>query len=153
MSLTVFFGVLLVSLVVMAISIWFIRQQLKANKQREERIKAGEARYQEERQKAIDSIQVLLKVAGTDEVSWVETCIRVKHLLDRLSMDLSSHDAISVIYDITAKTEHIPTHDQWRTLPKQAKRNFQKEMETYEKDYADALQQAKASLLAYDFSE
>lgn len=153
MSLTVFFGVLLVCLVVMVISIWFIRQQLQANKLREEKIKAGEARYQEERQKAIDSIQVLLKVAGTDEVSWVEASIRVKNLLDRLSVDLSSHESIAVIYDITAKTEHIPTHEQWRSLPKQAKRKFQKEMETYEAEHAEALQQAKVSLLAYDFSE
>lgn len=153
MSLTVFFLVLFACVVVMGVSLWFIRLQLQANRLRVERIQAGEARYQEERQKAVDSIRVLLKVAGTDEVNWIEASIRIKKLLDRLSIDLSEHEDISVFYLVTEKTEHIPTHEQWRSLPKQAKHKFQKEMDGYERVYLDDLKKAKASLLAFDFSE
>ncbi len=153
MSLTVFFLVLFACVVVMGVSLWFIRQQLQANQLRAERIQAGEARYQEERQKAVDSIRVLLKVAGTDEVNWIEASIRIKNLLDRLSIDLSEHEDISVFYLVTEKTEHIPTHEQWRSLPKQAKNKFQKEMDGYEKAHLEDLKKAKTSLLAFDFSE
>ncbi len=153
MSLTVFFLALLACVVVMGISLWFIRQQLKASQLRAERIQAGEARYREERQKAVDSIRVLLKVAGTDEVNWIEASIRIKNLLDKLSLDLSEHKEISVFYLVTEKTEHIPTHEQWRSLPKQAKNKFQKEMDGYEKAHVEDLKKAKVSLLAFDFSE
>lgn len=153
MSLTVFFLALLACVVVMGISLWFIRQQLKASQLRAERIQAGEARYREERQKAVDSIRVLLKVAGTDEVNWIEASIRIKNLLDKLSLDLSEHKEISVFYLVTEKTEHIPTHEQWRSLPKQAKNKFQKEMDAYEKAHVEDLKKAKVSLLAFDFSE
>ncbi|AEF53648.1 DUF2489 domain-containing protein [Marinomonas posidonica] len=153
MSLFVFFLALLACVVVMGISLWFIRQQLKASQLRAERIQAGEARYREERQKAVDSIRVLLKVAGTDEVNWIEASIRIKNLLDKLSLDLSEHKEISVFYLVTEKTEHIPTHEQWRSLPKQAKNKFQKEMDGYEKAHVEDLKKAKVSLLAFDFSE
>jgi hypothetical protein len=151
MSFTAFLIVLLCSVVVIAISLWFIRHQLKLNQMREERIRAGENRYIEERQKRIDSIRVLLKVAGTDEINWIEASIRVKHLLDQLGIDLSDHDDVSAFYIVTEKTLHIPTHEQWKALPKEAKAKFSNEMDKYEKEHAEHLMRAKQSLMVYVF--
>ncbi|ETI61080.1 DUF2489 domain-containing protein [Marinomonas profundimaris] len=151
MSFTAFLIVLLCSVVVIVISLWFIRHQLKLNQMREERIRAGENRYIEERQKRIDSIRVLLKVAGTDEINWIEASIRVKHLLDQLGIDLSDHDDVSAFYIVTEKTLHIPTHEQWKALPKEAKAKFSNEMDKYEKEHAEHLMRAKQSLTVYVF--
>ncbi|NLQ18100.1 DUF2489 domain-containing protein [Marinomonas sp. M1K-6] len=151
MSFTAFMIVLLFSLVVIVASLWFIRRQLALNKVREERVQAGENRFLEERQKRIDSIRVLLSVAGTDELNWIEASIRIKHLLDQLSEDLSEDDDISAFYIITEKTQHIPTHEQWGDLPKLAKVKFRLEMDAYEVEYTEHLQRAKSSLMAYDF--
>lgn len=152
MSLTAFTIVLLVSVGVIVVSLWFIRHQLKLNQVREEKIRAGEDRFQEERQKRIDSIHVLLKVVGTEELNWIEASIRIKHLLDQLSEDLSNHDDISAFYEITEKTQHIPIHEQWGDLPKLAKVKFRLEMDGYEAEYAEQLQRAKLALMAYDFA-
>lgn len=151
MSFTAFLVVLICCLGVIAVSLWFIKHQLKLNKLREEKIRAGEDRFLEERQKRIDSIRVLLRTVGTEELNWIEASIRIKHLLDQLSEDLSTHEDISAFYIITEKTMHIPTHDQWGDLPKSAKMKFRLEMDRYELEHAEHLQRAKDSLLAYDF--
>ncbi|MGO2355866.1 MAG: DUF2489 domain-containing protein [Marinomonas foliarum] len=151
MSFTAFLVVLICCVGVIAVSLWFIRHQLQMNKLREEKIRAGEDRFLEERQKRIDSIRVLLKTVGTEELNWIEASIRIKHLLDQLSEDLSTHEDISAFYIITEKTMHIPTHDQWGDLPKPAKMKFRLEMDSYEVEHAEHLQRAKDSLLAYDF--
>lgn len=149
MSLTVFFAFLFIALSVIVVSLWFIRRQLKLSQIRNNRLKAGEERYFDERQKRIDSINILLKVAGTNEMNWVEASIRVKNLLDQLGVDLSDHDDISVFYTVTEKTEHIPSHEQWADLPGAAKVKFRNEMDVCEKKYAEHLGRARAALMAY----
>lgn len=151
MSFTAFLVFLIGSVGVIAASLWFISRQLKQNQAREEKIRAGEVRFREERQKRIDSIQVLLKVVGTDELGWIEASIRIKHLLDQLSEDLSDHKDISAFYMLTEKTQHIPTHEQWSELPKPARIKFRLEMDRYETESLSQLQRAQIALMAYDF--
>jgi hypothetical protein len=153
MSLTTFIIFLSVALVIIVVSLWFIRRQLVLNKVRRERLLAGETRYLEERQKRIDSINVLLKVANTDEMNWIEASIRIKNLLDQLGVDLSGHKDISAFYIVTERTEHIPTHEQWNLLPKEAKTKFRREMEKCEADNVEQLLRAKEGLSQYSFSE
>ncbi|RNF50448.1 DUF2489 domain-containing protein [Marinomonas hwangdonensis] len=149
MSFDAFLIALLCSLVVIVISLWFIRQQLKLSQVREEKIRAGEARYEEERQKRVDSIRVLLMAAGSNELNWVEASIRIKHLLDQLGVNLADHEDISAFYIMTEKTAHIPTHEQWKDLPKLAKDKFLKEMQAYEQEHGEHLLRAKSSLMSY----
>lgn len=151
MSLTVFFVFLFIAVGIMAVSIWFIFRQIRLNRERNQRIMDGEARIVAERQKRVDSIEVLLKVANTDEMGWVEASIRIKNLLDQLGVDLSAHEDISAFYIMTEKTMHIPTHDQWSSLPKDAKRKFRKEMSKYEAELSEHLLRAQQSLSQYRF--
>jgi len=152
MSFDAFLVLVLLCVVVIIASLWFIARQLKLSKQREEKILEGEVFVAQERQKRIDSIQVLLKVVDTDQqLGWIETSIRVKNLLDQLSIDLSQHDDISAFYIVTEKTQHIPTHDQWKDLPKPARAKFSSEMERYETEYLERLQRAKIALQTYSF--
>lgn len=151
MSLTVFWFSLFFALGIMLVSIWFIRRQLNLNQIRSARVKAGEERYLEERQKRIDSIQVLLKVANTEEMGWIEASIRIKHLLDQLGVDLSGHEDISAFYLVTEETAHIPTHEQWEGLPKMARKKFRKEMRDCEERYGEQLLKGKNSLSLYEF--
>lgn len=149
MSLSVFFAWLSLAAVIIVVSVGFIVRQLKHNKVRQQRILEGEQRVKEERQKRIDSIQVLLKTVGSEELNWIETSIRIKHLLDQLGIDLSSHEAISAFYIIEEKTQHIPTHEQWKSLPITARAKFLKEMDGYEAEYKERLVRAKEALLDY----
>ena len=151
MSLSTFFVFLIVSVVIILISLWFIRQQLVQNRLRQARLAAGEERYIEEKQKRIDSIKVLLKSSDTNELSWIEASIRIKNLLDQLGIDLSSDENVSAFYIVTENTAHIPTHEQWKVLPQEAKVKFRNEMTRYEEQYKEHLLRARDSLMTYEF--
>ena len=64
-------------------------------------------------------------------------------------MNLADHEDISAFYVMTEKTAHIPTHEQWKDLPKSAKDKFLKEMQAYEQEHAEHLLRAKSSLMSY----
>lgn len=137
-------GVLIISVLV-----WVIVRQLKQDGNRKKDMKDAEATLLEGRKKRIESIHVLLKVVGSEELGWMEASIRVKTLLDQLSLDLSEHETIGVFYKVYAQTEHIPTHEGWNNLPKDARRKFRIEMMKCEAQYQDELEQARVALLEY----
>ncbi|EAQ63183.1 hypothetical protein MED121_07951 [Marinomonas sp. MED121] len=137
-------GVLIISVLV-----WVIVRQLKQDGNRKKDMKDAEATLLEGRKKRIESIHVLLKVVGSEDLGWMEASIRVKTLLDQLSLDLSEHETIGVFYKVYAQTEHIPTHEGWNNLPKDARRKFRIEMMKCEAQYQDELEQARVALLEY----
>ena len=146
MSTTSYFIALAVCLLLIVASIYFI------SKQRADRIQAGEQRLQEERAKRIESVRILMQaIEEDDKLTWTEVAIRVKNLLDQLSIDLSEHESVSAIYVIEQNTQHIPTHDQWNELPLKARRKYRDEMDALEAKHLEQLRQAKIDLLAYKF--
>lgn len=149
MSTTSFILAAMFGVIVILVSVWFILRQLKLDKKRKLEMEAAEKSLLEGRNKRIESIQVLLKVVGSEELGWMEASIRVKTLLDQLSIDLSGHETIGVFYKVYAETEHIPTHDAWNNLPKDARRKFRMEMMKCEARYQDELELAKVALLEY----
>lgn len=152
MSTNAFLIALAICFAVIGVSIYVIVKQLKQNKLREERIREGEERLSEERSKRIESIQILMQAVEEDEkLTWTEAAIRVKNLLDQLSIDLSEHESVKAIYLMEQHTQHIPTHEQWNDLPASARRKYRDEMEALESKHIDQLRQAKAALLTYSF--
>lgn len=154
MSIDSFVIILAVCAVVICVSVVVIARQLKQNKERAARIRAGEERLQEERAKRVDSIRILMQaVEEDDKLTWTEAAIRVKNLLDQLGMDLSEHDHVRAIYIVEENTQHIPTHDQWNDLPLKARRKYRDEMEALEAKHIEQLRQAKRTLLEYEFEQ
>ena len=134
---------------IISVLVWVIVRQLKQDGNRKKDMKDAEATLLEGRKKRIESIHVLLKVVGSEDLGWMEASIRVKTLLDQLSLDLSEHETIGVFYKVYAQTEHIPTHEGWNNLPKDARRKFRIEMMKCEAQYQDELEQARVALLEY----
>jgi hypothetical protein len=149
MSLSVFFLALTTGILVIAGLALLILRLLKKDQERKLALAEAEQRVLEGRSERIDSIRVLLKVVGTEELGWIEAAIRVKVLLDQLSFDLSTNEDIGVFYKVYAETEHIPTHESWNELPSSAKKKFRVQMEQCEARYLDALQRGKQALLDY----
>lgn len=149
MSLTTFFIGLTLGLVTIGWLVWVIVKLLHKDRIRTEQIKSVQQQYQAARANHIESIQILLKVAGTEELGWVEASIRIKVLLDQLGIDLSEHESIGVFYKMYVQTEHIPTHDAWNALPKSAKASFRKTFKECEEQYAQALLDGKSALQTY----
>lgn len=149
MSTTSFMLAIISGLMVILILAWVISRQLKLDKKRQHEMDEAEKTVLEGRKKRIESIQILLKVVGSEDLGWMEASIRIKTLLDQLSIDLSEHETIGVFYKVYAQTEHIPTHEGWNDLPKEARRKFRMEMMKCEARYQDELEQAKVALLEY----
>ena len=149
MSTTSFMLAIISGLMVILILAWVISRQLKLDKKRQQEMDEAEKTVLEGRKKRIESIQILLKVVGSEDLGWMEASIRIKTLLDQLSIDLSEHETIGVFYKVYAQTEHIPTHEGWNDLPKEARRKFRMEMMKCEARYQDELEQAKVALLEY----
>ena len=149
MSTTSFMLAIISGLMVILILAWVISRQLKLDKKRQQEMDEAEKTVLEGRKKRIESIQILLKVVGSEDLGWMEASIRIKTLLDQLSIDLSDHETIGVFYKVYAQTEHIPTHEGWNDLPKEARRKFRMEMMKCEARYQDELEQAKVALLEY----
>ncbi len=149
MSLSVFFLALTTGILVIAGLVLLILRLLKKDQKRKHSLAEAEQRLIEGRSERIESIRVLLKVVGTEELGWIEAAIRVKVLLDQLSFDLSTHDDIAVFYKVYAETEHIPTHDSWNELPSSAKKKFRAQMEQCEAHHLDALKRGQKALLDY----
>ena len=149
MALSTFFVALLVGLAIISALVWFIVRQLRVDNQRQAELLAAELRVQEGRAKLIESIQILLKVVGTEELGWIEASIRIKVLLDRLSVDLSEHSEIRAFYTVYSDTEHIPTHEVWSALPKETKNKFRQQMRACETQHLAALKAAQKALASY----
>ena len=149
MSISLFLVLLVFGVLAITFLLKTIRSQLKKEKDRASFERETNSKKQEARGKIIESIHILLKVVGSEELGWIETSIRVKNLLDQLSIDLSEHDSIGVFYKVYAETEHIPTHEGWSILPKSAKNAFRKTLAKCESKYASELEQGKKDLLAY----
>jgi hypothetical protein len=152
MSTTAFISAICASLAVIAVSIYVIQRQLKASQARQAKINAGREFLQQERQKRIDSIRILLQaVEDDDKLTWTEASIRIKNLLDQLSVDFSEHETVSAFYELEAKTQHIPTHDQWNQLPANARMKYRLEMDNLETQLLERLRAGKQVLLAHSF--
>ena len=149
MSTTSFILAIVVGVIVIVALALVISRQLKLDNKRKLEMQEAERNILEGRKKRIESIHVLLKVVGSEDLGWMEASIRVKTLLDQLSLDLSEHETIGVFYKVYAETEHIPTHEGWNNLPKDARRKFRMEMMKCEARYQDELEQAKVALLEY----
>ncbi|TBR37706.1 DUF2489 domain-containing protein [Marinomonas agarivorans] len=122
---------------------------LKKERARAKQIALSKEKQQQAREDMVRSIHILLNSVGSEELGWIEASIRIKHLLDLLSFDLSEHKSIYIFYKIYAETEHIPTHDAWSALPKKAKDAFRKTFSECEEKYALELEQGKKDLLLY----
>lgn len=149
MSMSLMFFLLACGLIAIFLLVRVILSLLKKERVRKQQIQEVLQQKSEARKKIIDSIHILLRVVGSEELNWIEASIRIKTLLDQLSVDLSDHDSIKVFYAIYAETEHIPTHDGWSVLPKSAKQAYRKTFAECEEKYAADLEQAKQDLLTY----
>jgi hypothetical protein len=149
MSTTTFILAIGLGFLIIVALAWVISRQLKLDKKRKQEMEEAQKTVLEGRNKRIESIRVLLKVVGSEDLGWMEASIRIKTLLDQLSLDLSDHEIISVFYKVYAQTEHIPTHEGWSELPKDARKKFRMELMKCEAKYLDELERAKIALLEY----
>jgi metal-responsive CopG/Arc/MetJ family transcriptional regulator len=129
---------------------WQLTQQVKAQEQK----LIGEVNERHDR--IIESIRVISSSYFDKQVELIEAAIRLKVLLDNLPMNEQEKQPYSVLEVIYNKVAHIPTHDNWKQLPRKQKRAFEKEMANVEAEYkdlfADAIKQLMKEPFKFDLS-
>ncbi|GAA3921943.1 DUF2489 domain-containing protein [Litoribacillus peritrichatus] len=124
---------------------WSLTQKVKEKEQ--DILKAINEKYGN----ITESIRVITSAYGDNQIELVEASIRLKVLLDNLPLsdaEKEPYAVFSVVYD---KVAHIPTHENWKALKKNEKKQYEKEMKTIEKDYQDLFASSVETLKAHKF--
>lgn len=127
-------GVVIV--VVLAVVAWRMWQKVW---DQEAKIKAHQEQVQQNEQKRLDHIHDSLNVIAAalldDQVRIAEAGIRMAVLLSNLPLSCDSKHRFAPLFEIYNRTQHIPTHDKWKSLEKKQKRAFEKELTALEKEF------------------
>lgn len=155
MSITyLFISALAVVCVSLAVYIVYLLRQNKQRKQEHSDVsEAYAASALKQRTYLIDSIRIISRGILEDQCPLAEGCIRIKVLLDNLSPQLHQQDTLAVIELVYGKTEHIPMLDEWKKLSSEDKRKYQQELESVERQHAEAIRAAAKLLRDYPFEK
>ncbi len=125
--------IVLAVLIIGSLAYWALSLTKKVKQQEEEILKTVNDKHDH----ITESIRVISSAYGDNQIELIEASIRLKVLLDNLPLsekEKEPYTVFSVIYD---KVAHIPTHENWKALDKNTKRQFEKDMKVLEQDYED----------------
>lgn len=127
---------------------WRLHQQTRQQR-------ALEENYQKElqagRKQINGSIQIICRALLDGQVECAEASVRVSHLLNQLNVE-GSERADCVAFDKMAEAiNHIPILEEWRTLDKQKKRDYQKQIAFHEAELGDFIKDSARKILGKEF--
>ena len=99
-----------------------------------------------------ESVNVIARAVLDGQCPVIEGCIRLAVLLDNLSLDCDSKHRFSVVFEIYDQTRHIPSHDNWKALPRKQQLRYQQEMHKLEQQHQEAIREAMEQVRAKPFS-
>lgn len=145
-------------LVILGLSIVAIRLLLKLREQNKKRAIALQA-IEDANQKAQtehrmwlnNSIQILARSVGKEDLSLTEASIRISGLLEALNVDETVKKEFSPFYQLRDKTSHIPYLQAWQDLSDAEQRKFDLERLQYEASYQDFVIDAAKRILDRKF--
>jgi hypothetical protein len=120
------------------------RQQRDAQLQLQEKAK-------EKRDQVNASIQILAQSCGVDQLSFTEASIRIRGLLNSLSVEEAIREEFSAFYQLADATAHIPVLAEWKKLSRSEQNHLQREREKLEQQYREFVQSAAKRILGRSF--
>tara|TARA_B110000014_G_C19691149_1_gene362174 strand:- start:115 stop:564 length:450 start_codon:yes stop_codon:yes gene_type:complete len=120
------------------------RQQRDAQRQLQEKAK-------EKREQVNASIQILAQSCGVDQLSFTEASIRIRGLLNSLSVGEAIREEFSAFYQLADATAHIPVLAEWKKLSRSEQNNLQREREKLEQQHREFVQSAAKRILGRSF--
>lgn len=83
------------------------------------------------------SVQIICRALIADQVGCVEGSIRLSALMDQLGLPEAQRQEYTVFDKMAQAVAHIPILDAWKSLPKEKKRGFEREMQQHEEELRD----------------
>jgi hypothetical protein len=92
--------------------------------------------HQERQEYVSSSINIIVSALASGQIEVVEASIRLKVLVDQLRPNIAenSFPNIELVFE---KTKHIPKLKAWKSLDKQHRKQFSKDMNELELDFAE----------------
>ncbi len=128
--------------------LWQLR--LLKNK-REQQKEALEQAGREQRERVNKSIQIIAQAIVEEQMTLTEGAIRIRVLLDGLSVNETVQKDFAAFYQLAKAAEHIPILEAWKQLSTKKKLAFDSERERLEKDHREFVLDAAARIQGHSF--
>ncbi|MFL0802383.1 MAG: DUF2489 domain-containing protein [Agarilytica sp.] len=89
------------------------------------------------RQKNINSVEIIARAVLDDQVTLTEASIRINALIQAIRLEEDKAKELSVFRQLAEATAHIPILEKWKALSRKEKRDYEKERESIEDNFRD----------------
>lgn len=137
--------------VLTVIATYYLCLLYKQKKRQQNAIELIEKEQAEQKDRINNSIQIIARSVGSDDLTLTEASIRISVLLDGLGVHESIKDEFSAFYQVREAASHIPILDAWKKLDKKEKRRLTKEREALEAQYREFVLDAARRIVGRRF--
>lgn len=138
---------LLVIGVLAAYAIYLFFKLRSQNQQREKQAQELSQELAERRDHYRNSIKVICSALVEQQVSVTEAAIRISMLVSQLELNEQEKGDFQVFFKLTEATSHIPILENWKSLSKKEKQNFDIEREKLEQSFKEFIEDAARRIL------
>ncbi len=100
----------------------------------------------ENRQKNINSVEIIARAVLDDQVTLTEASIRINALVQAIRLEEDKAKELSVFRQLAEATAHIPILEKWKALSRKEKRDYEKERESIEANFRDFVKAASEKI-------
>lgn len=146
--------VVIAALIIVLLSgtaLYYLIRLYKLRQHQQQALQALNERGEAQRQRVNNSIQVLAKAVGSEDLTLTEASIRISVLLDGLSVDGEIKEEFSAFYQLREATSHIPILEAWKQLDKKEKRRLSREREQLETQHSEFVLDAARRIAGRQF--
>ena len=138
---------IVIVVVLAAVAGYYLWQVRLLNEKRKAQKEALEQAGREQRVRVNKSIQVIAQAITEDQMTLTEGAIRLRVLMDGISISDAHREEFSAFYQLASATEHIPILKDWKALSTKKKMEFDSERERIESDYKEFVLDAARRVL------
>ncbi len=127
----------LVVVVLASVAGYYLLQVRAMQKRQAQQLAQLQAEGEAQRQRVNRSIQIIAQGLLDDQLTLTEGAIRIKVLLDGLSVEDEVQARYAAFYQLAKATDHIPILEAWKALSTRQKLAFDREREQLESDHRE----------------
>lgn len=142
---------LAIVLVLAAIAVYYRKRVRELEKSQQLRRDEQKAEHDAQRLRVNRSIQIIAQGLINEELSLTEGAIRIKMLLESLSIQPDVRETYVAFYHLADATAHIPILEAWKALSTRKKLEFDRQRQQFESDHREFVLDAAQRILGEQF--
>lgn len=138
-------------LVLGVIAAYYLSKVRQLEKQQQLQLQEQKAEHDAQRLRVNRSIQIIAQGIIDEQLSLTEGAIRIKMLLEGLSIQQDVRDTYAAFYHLSDATAHIPILEAWKALSIRKKLEFDRQRQQLESDHREFVLDAAQRILGRQF--